>query len=868
MTTILSTGLTTTVTKTTTSVALQRLGLVASVVLSAIALSLAGCAADGDGSGMGDDDDSAPAATTRLGGVVTTPRADGGADAVPFALVTVDGVGTVEADATGRFALEGVPADGPILVRVSGPEDPALDRRLFAPTALVVSPTGEATQVYPVLPIACEGFVDGAVGGELVLDDCGGAGSARIRVDGGLVDDDGRAFAGSVRVLVAVADPASPGDLLGFPDAGDGVGAGPGTLGAITVELEAAADGAPLALAEGTRATVDVDILAPPEDEEAEPPQLLWFDPDQGAWVPQAGGMVVGNGGGPRFRFETDHFSSFAASTGPAPSAPACLTAAPVICPRGSSDCEPRPVMVEAVDLTGHGGVVRRLLGPSSEETECIEVAAGSDYQLTFRYANVLATSIFGDPVYQAVSRARIPDDPGDGSPTCPGDCVDLGEVALYPLPYGCATGVLEADTGDPIEGPVEVYLGDDHVSSVVLPPSCGGELCMPVPIDTRSGLEVTLRDRLGQVLSFEADLTTIGESCPRIRPFPESTCDGAGSCQPLGTLTANCEADDGCISAFFTVTVGRAGDAGCPADEHPVFLDASRSAGPITHYGWRRLVARPVGEGVDRFVLGYGPSPTLDVCLPEGTHTISLNASSPPRARRRRIDYFSRRVTVGAPPAEPLPCASTTVEASGVESRSCDWASQPDGRTVVSCEGAGGETITTTYDEGPCGFGCITAFPFRQATRIESTFGTTTSVVTQTFNVAGHLIRLESETPEADAVTIYDLDDLAQPNTVEVMAQGATEPNSVATLTWADGRLEAISTDHYGVPGDPNDFKDIVYDAAGRVDEIDGYTSNGSAMVEVGALYERDEDGRVIQSQPTINGVVQRTVTYSYECP
>jgi hypothetical protein len=265
---------------------------------------------------------------------------------------------------------------------------------------------------------------------------------------------------------------------------------------------------------------------------------------------------------------------------------------------------------------------------------------------------------------------------------------------------------------------------------------------------------------------------------------------------------------------------------------------------------------------------LGFGPSPTLEVCLPEGTHAISLNASSPPRDRRARIDYYSRRVTVGGPPAPPLPCASTTVEASGTESRSCDWEPQPDGSTVAFCEGAGGDTTEITYEEGPCGFGCLTEFPFRPVTRIETVFGDTSNVVVQRFNGAGHLVRVEADTAESSSVVVYSLDDPSRPETNEALPESGTEPVAVSTLAWADGRLETIATDRVGLPGDPNRFDDLIYDAAGRVSEIDGYTSNGSTMVEVGTLFTRDDDGRVIESRPTINGVVQRTVSYRYDCP
>jgi len=806
-------------------------------------------------------------------GTVLSPHGDG-VDVVPGASVRLEGGEEVEADERGQFVIPAAPIGEPVRLLVEGPRafDPDVPQRFGTQVLDVVVPDDQGLSVFPHLLRACAGIVPSG-GGEVADPSCAGGGGISVTFGAD-------AFEAAVEVEMAALHPDRPSDVLGLPDDGLGAG-GPAILGGIEVHLRDAATGDPVTMADGATATVRFELASLPEDIPEGDVVFEFFDERRGVYHDPHPVRIVTEGERRFGEVTVAHFSRGRAG----PLVPAvlseCVTFETEVC-RPSGRCDGSVPSVHVLDLR-----LRRAFQPTLARGDgevCIPLRAGTPYDILFRWADPFTATLVGEPVYQTKLRHVTPmltAPPREA--TCPDDCEPLNggrTISLAPLPYGCARAQLfSSGGGDPVVGPIHVFVDGDHVSSAVIPgpgvctPECDNEFCVQVPI-LDAGREVEIRGADGANLQFLPDPATAGQSCPRKRPFPCGYCDGAGSCQDLGAIVSDCDETgqlgNPCLSAdFHAVVTPDAG--GCTgATNLQLVLDGSPSTGAIDRYEWtvdRLDGADPVdGRQMQRIALAD------PICVAPGEYRIRLDVYEAGLswilAREERV------VTLGT--SFPGPCSEvrltdlTESVPQVVETCTYTW----DGSTPTSrdCVVAPSDTRLLQDLVPDCGFPCLlTVFPpalegigaarTRQASPADAAFDFDTVSVLDGF---GNAITTTQSTPTITSVRHYVYDDPARPTRVEERGDDGGAPGPIIGvwhLTWTGGDVVEAGFDHFG-----DGTVDTTYTrtfAQGRLQRIELVSGPLSTALH----YAYDGGGNLItitQDDATGTPSVQRQFDYS----
>ncbi|MEM6928068.1 MAG: carboxypeptidase-like regulatory domain-containing protein [Myxococcota bacterium] len=805
-------------------------------------------------------------------GTVLSPNGDG-VDVVPGASVRIEGRAEVETDERGQFVLPPVPIGTPVRVLVEGPRtlDPDAPERFGTQVLTVTVPDEAGVAVYPHILRACAGIVP-AGGGEVADDACAGGGGISVTFGPD-------AFDRPVEVEMVSLDPDAPGDVLGLPS--DGLGAeGPPIVGGMEIHLRDADTGEPVAMADGARATLLLELAALPDDIPDDDLVFEFYDEVRGVYHEPHPVTVVERDGRRFGEVTVRHFSRARVAPGYTPRLTECVTFATEVC-RPSGRCDNSVPHVQVLDLG-----LRRSFVPDLRRADgevCIPLRASASNEITFRYADALATTLLEEPVYQAkVYYDTPPQQAPNFTPTCPDSCVPLNGgrvIQLNPLPYGCVRAQFFSVGGDPVVGPIRVSIDGNHVSSAIIPgpgvctPECGNEFCVQVPIFQSQAVEI--EGASGANLQFVPDPTTAGQRCPRTRALPCGYCDGAGTCQDLGAIVSDCDTayhpDNPCLQAEFDI-IATPDAGGCTGDDNvQLVLDATGSTGFIPRYEWTvdRL------DGVDP-VDGrqITSDPVADpICIASGEYRIQLDAHEGGRSWRR--SRRERVVTLGE--AHPGPCSEVRTTdllaptPTVLETCTYTW----DGRTPQSLDCAyPSADVRRSFDLVPdCGFPCILQlFPpqtpgigvtrTREARPASGPFDIET---TQVLDALGNVTRRTTVTPGGTDVRHVVYDDAARPTRVEDRLDQGGVPGDlvgVYALTWEGSRVVEVTYDDQG---------------NGTIDSSVAYTHEGGRLthsaLSAGVLstafhYAYDEAGNLrTLTQDDAGGTPVSQRTFRYDC-
>ena len=471
---------------------LRSLSLLFAAVLSLAALH--GCT--GGGSSSADkEEDPIPEGLGRVDGAVT----DGAGKPLEGVAVRA-GDDTTTSDAGGRFRLDLEPGATVLRMSLGG----------YAPAALAVEVEEGVGQLVSegLLQRSAPIPFDAATGGTLGT-------LARVTLGGGaLVKADGTAAAGQVSARITPLDVtgdlrAAPGDFSARRT--DGSSAALQTYGMAEYVFEDG-DGNELQLADGVKATVELEL--PPDSGAAAGDTIpAWhFDQQSGRWVEEGQGTVAEEDGKLVWRAEVAHFSWWNADD-----------PLEIHCVRGTvTDCEGAPVPGARITARGLDYLGQTAASANAAGEYCVRAKRGSRIEL------VVVGRVEGNTVGRKLE-LQLPDtaaDCGEGGcteqdvslPCDPADseldCLDSVLVACS----GCLAGTVVGPDGSPPANAAVTLR--EQISGYAATTLVGddGSWCLAAP----TGREVEI---VAQASGFPPTATTVQVQqegqCPECQQVP-----------------------------------------------------------------------------------------------------------------------------------------------------------------------------------------------------------------------------------------------------------------------------------------------------------------------------------------------------------